>query len=278
MSSVTEPCVIESLDEATYRGVICPEGSLSNSGAKLILDSPARFRYEQDHPRQTGFFDVGAAAHKRLLGVGPTIVAAETTAKDGTKSIADDWRSLSAREHRDELRRQGTVVLLQQDLDLIEAMHTALLAHPLTPVLFGNGRPEVSLFWRDVETSIMLRGRLDWITTVAGRPIIVDYKTTGESASPADMWRVAKKYRWHMQDSTYREGADTLLGGQHAFVFCVQETKPPFLPAFFELGDEERAEGADLSAVARRTYLDCMTTGQWPGYAPTIHRLTFNRY
>ena len=43
-----------------------------------------------------------------------------------------------------------------------------------------------------------------------------------------------------------------------------------------ELDDESREEGAHLNRAARAIYLECMTTGQWPGYAP-VHPISIFR-
>ena len=49
-------------------------GSLSSSGARKILECPARFRWERDHPPvPTDAFNFGHAAHKLVLGAGPDV-------------------------------------------------------------------------------------------------------------------------------------------------------------------------------------------------------------
>lgn len=271
---VTGPCVVLDMPDHVYHSDPVEEGSLSASGAKVLLKSAARFRYEQDHPKETAAMDYGTAAHHRLLGVGPEIVAVKRWAKDGTTTVADDWRSPSTTQHRDELRAEGKVGMLAKQLAVIDAMVAELWTHPYTALLFKDGVPETSLFWRDKETGIMLRGRLDWRTTLpGGRPCIVDYKTTASEADPDEICWDARKYRWHMQDDQHREGADTLLEPGHAFVYCVQEKEPPFMVAYHELDDDSRERGRYLNAVARARYLECMTKGEWPGYPPVVHSL-----
>lgn len=274
MTVVTEPCVVWDMPEATYHADPCPETSLSNSGAKALMDCPRRFQWEREHPKVKGALDFGSVAHKRLLGVGPEVVAVRRFHKDGTSTEATDWRSPSTTEHREALRAEGKIGLLADQVAVIDAMHEELWAHPFTRLLFGEGNPEVSLFWRDEETSIMLRARLDWLGHLpSGRPCIVDYKTTARTAHPDEFRWEAKKYRYHWQDPHYTEGANTVLGGDHAFLILAQEKDPPYLCAYHEIWPEGREEGAAYGREARRLYAECMTTGEWPGYPPIVHPL-----
>lgn len=272
---VTEPCVVRGMPEDVYHADPVEETSLSYSGSKAILKSPARFQYDREHPKQTSALDFGTAAHNTLLGRGPEIVPVRRVNKDGTSTLADDWRSPSTQQHRDELRAVGKVGLLRKQLDVVEAMVAELWKHPYTPMLFGDGgEQELSLFWRDVETRIMLRCRLDRLTRLrSGRPVIVDYKTTAGEASPEDFCWDARKWRYYMQDPHYREGADTLIEPGHAYLMLVQEKEPPYQCAYHELDADSRERGAFQNGVARRLYAECMTTGEWPSYPPIVHTL-----
>ncbi|MCI0689298.1 MAG: hypothetical protein L0Y54_19000, partial [Sporichthyaceae bacterium] len=49
--------------------------ALSASGVRTLLASPARFRYDQTHPKPPSkAFDLGHAAHKAVLGAGQDVV------------------------------------------------------------------------------------------------------------------------------------------------------------------------------------------------------------
>src|SRR5690606_41415891 len=59
------------MPEAVYHSR--PE--LSSTGARRLLDSPARFRYFEDNPQpHKQVFDLGTAAHTKILGVGANII------------------------------------------------------------------------------------------------------------------------------------------------------------------------------------------------------------
>ena len=270
MVIVDTPGIYRDLDEDDYHADPVPESSLSVSGAKRILRSPARFRYLQTHREVKAAFDFGHAAHAEILGVGMPVqvIPDEMLAKDGAASTT------KAKEFIAAARLAGAVPLKAEQALVIAAMAEQLRAHPLSKTFFADGEAEVSLFGRDQDTKVMLRGRLDWRTRVDGLAVIVDYKTTAKTADPSAFHREATDRDYPMQDDWYRTLADSLYGEPHAFVFCVQEKDPPYLVSFVELEDTAREVAAQRNRVAREIYLECMTRDEWPGYSPTVHRIT----
>lgn len=268
---ITEPGIHPDLSDADYHRDPVPETSLSVTGAKRLLQSPARFAYDREHPVVKKAFDYGHAAHARILGRGMSVVAypAEVLAKDGAASTN------AAKAFAAEARKRGEVVLKQAEVDTIDAMAAAILDNEAAEWLLRDGVAEESYFWRDPETHIMLRARADWQTHMpTGRPCIVDYKTTAKTADPEEFGWEAGRFGYHMQADHYPEGRRILTGEDPAFVFIAQEKDPPYLVSVCELDEDAREVGAQRNAVARRLYLQCMTRGQWPGYAPRIHRVS----
>src|SRR5690606_6403117 len=47
---------------------------LSSTGVRRILDSPARFKWEQEHRVEKRDYDYGHAAHAKVLGAGMAVV------------------------------------------------------------------------------------------------------------------------------------------------------------------------------------------------------------
>lgn len=267
-------CVVDGMPDDVYHADPVPEGSLSVSGAKLLLDCPARYTAARA-PKKA--FDVGHAAHAKILGegMGVAVIPDEILGANGAASTA------KAKAFIAEARASGLVPIKSDEAARIDGMAEAILRHPLAARLLRDGQSEQSMFWRDPQTRVMLRGRVDWLTvSPAGRPTIVDYKTSARSAAPAAFARYAWDFHYEMQDAWYREGAlaSGLTDSDTAFVFIVQETAAPYLLTVLELDDDARQVGAELNARARRIYLDCRTGDEWPGYAPTIHRVGLPGY
>lgn len=257
MSVTVEPNV----PEAEYHA----DEALSQSGAKLLLQSPALFRYRRDNPEQRDEFDYGHAAHAKVLGVGLDVVTVDAT----------DWRTKAAREARDAARAEGKVALLPGQVAKIDAMAAAIEDHPgARAILRRDGQAEVSMWWdettADTETTVRCRGRVDWLTaTNAGEPIVVDYKTTVD-ASPQGFRRTSANYRYDMQDAAYARAVEAATGTRPSVVFIAQEKEPPYLvglyaltPDFRDRGERDWLRAVDLFAV-------CTATGNWPGYAADV--------
>ncbi len=264
---ITEPGVYD-IPEDLYHADPVPRGSLSSSGARKLLppSCPARFWWEREHgqPRRK-VFDFGHAAHKLVLGSGQDLVVVE----------AEGWRTKDAQRQRKEAYAAGAVPLLAHEYGAVEAMATAIRAHPIASVLFGGGRgaPEQSLFWRDERSGIMRRARLDWNPTPAGSRLIVpDYKTT-ESASPESIAHSVHKYGYHQQARWNLDGIKALgLAGSYepAFVFVIQEKAAPHLISVIELDAAALRVAAIQNREAIEVFQRCTQAGQWPGYSDDV--------
>ena len=255
---VTEPGVYD-LDEADYHGDPVPEGSLSCSGAKLLMPpgSPARFAYARKHPpAPTKSMEFGTAAHREVLGTGWPIAVLD----------APDWTKRDAQEWRKKQRAAGLVPILAREREQITEMAAQIRAHPAARVLLGAGDVlnEQSLFWYDSEFGIWRRCRMDAVR-LPGRVIITDYKTA-RSADPGVFARDAANLRYHWQDAWYREAVTQTLGDYDpAFVFIVQEKDPPYLVGIYELSADDVFAGYEQTRSACVRYAECMESGEWPG-------------
>jgi hypothetical protein len=262
---ITAPGVYPEMPNDVYLADPVAGGSLSHSGAKtLIKKTPALFAYEREHGRpDKRTFDFGHAAHQAVLGVGPQIVAVE----------ASDWRTKAAQQQRDEIRAEGAVPVLADELATVVAMAEALHSHPAAAKLLkaGSGQPEVSAFARDPETGVMLRCRYDWLRPAeSGRLLLVDFKTAA-SADEDSFSKAADAYGYDIQDAWYSEIARLLaLADDVAFLFVVQEKTPPYLVNVIELNPFAKQIGAIRRREAITTYAECSASGNWRGYGDDI--------
>lgn len=241
--------------------------ALSSSGARKLLppSCPAIFRHEQLHgqPRKR-VFELGHAAHALVLGCGPELVEVD----------AKDWRTNAAKDAAAEARERGAVPLLPDEYAQIHAMAAALRAHPTAAALFNpeRGRPETSLFWRDEESGVDRRARLDWLPDPGTERLVVpDYKTT-TCAEPGELRTSAYKYGYHRQAPWYLDAVQALelADATAAFVFVFQEKTAPYLVTVIELDVIALALGRELNRRAIDRYADCVRRDVWPGYSDEI--------
>lgn len=270
MTTITEPGVYD-LPDDVYHADPVPGGSLSSSGARKLLppSCPALFAYEREHGRPPkSEFDIGHAAHKLVLGVGPELVVVD----------AGDWRTKAAKEHRDAAHADGKVPLLVHEHEQVQGMAAALRAHPIASALFrpDAGKPEQSLFWPDEPTGIWRRGRLDWLpgNRNGGRLIVPDYKTTG-SAEPGSLARSIANFGYFQQAAWYLEGVAALgLADNAAFLFVCQEKTQPYLVTVVELDYDALRIGFDRNRRAVEVYAECVARDEWPAYTNDIEQIS----
>lgn len=258
---ITEPG-LHDINHETYLADPVPGGSLSHSGARMLLDPhcPAYFKWWHDHPleRPKRAFELGSAAHLKLLGIGPELVEVK----------ASDYLTKYAREVRDEARSRGAIPLLTKEMQQVDDMIDALHRTPKISAIFDpdHGQPEQSFFWLDASTKIMRRCRVDWLPeAVGGRVILVDYKTT-KSAHPDLFAKDVINYDYEMAAQSYCEGVSTVLDVETTFLFVAQEKTPPYLVSAIELSPDHYKRGQRRNRAAVDLYAGCRKSDYWPSY------------
>ena len=264
MTASTDVAIQHNLPEQQYHA----HPALSSSGARKLLppSCPAVFDWERRNPPEgKSVFDVGSAAHKLVLGAGLAIRVID----------AENWRTKAAQEQRDEARAHDEIPLLTHEYEQVRGMADALGLHPVAEQLFTEGTPELSLFWRDDRSGVDCRARLDWLTAnVLGEPVIVDYKTCA-SADPRALARSVLSYGYHVQHVWYVEAAKaTAVAEDPGFLFVCQEKNPPYPVTVVALDAETVALGTRRARRARSIFARCQETGEWPGHADDVVRLS----
>lgn len=252
--------VCENLDEPTYHA---HPTSLSSTGVKTIIkESAATFDYERRHPVFKNEYDVGSAAHYYALGAGPEIVEVQVTdAKTGEQSPASDWRTKSAKDHRDRIRAAGQIPILRKDHDVVKAMAEQLQNHELAAQLLSAGKPEVSAFAVHKETGVMRRGRVDLLR----KRIIVDFKSS-LTANPDKLHKIAYDNGWYIQAPYYMDLFRDLGHDIERFMYVVQQKTPPYLVSVIVLDHAAMQLGRAHIREGLERFRDCTESGIWPGY------------
>lgn len=246
------------LPEADYHA---DTDSLSVSGMKLLLDAPAVFRWRQDHPEHKDVFDFGSAAHAKVLGAG----VAATVFDYDPERIKSPKSTNAWKERQAEVRADGGVLLLPEEMAVIDAMAAALEAdRDARRLLLGcDGRSEVSAFWRDTEHGVTRRARFDRLRDDGG---IVDYKTTA-NPNPARLARAVADFGYDMQQANYLDVAAGVGIDAPWFAFIFQGKEPPYLPVVAVLDEPYVTRGRDRCHRALDIYATCRESGEWPGYS-----------
>jgi hypothetical protein len=256
---------IHDLPPEVYHADPCPEPSLSASIARrLIRQSPMHARYhhprlnpDRPHDDASDASDAGTILHKLLLGRGADIVPVE----------ADDWRTKAAKEARDEARANGHTPVLAGKL---AALHVAAIdarrqieQHPDARLLFEPGRAEHAMIWREGPT--WCRSLVDWMPDDPTLPLL-DLKTTGMSAAPAD-WERRLASTYALQAAFYERGARALgRRSRHPMLFIVIEQDAPHGVSVMAADPSLQAIADAEVGRALNLWEQCLRTKEWPGY------------
>jgi len=256
---MAKPGFHDDVPEADYHA---DRTSLSVSGAKVLLRSPARFLHEQDHPVFKAVFDFGSAAHALVLGVGPMLVVHEYDAeKVKSPKSTNAWKAQQA-----EVREAGNILLLPDEHAEVRAMADKLSEHTLAMRLLSEGKPEVSAYALDEATGVMRRGRFDWL----GSSVLTDYKSC-VSADPRDLagrYGVVSKWGYDKQAAWYTDLARDLGHPAAAFAFIFQEKTAPYQVTVAYVDDADLYDARAANRHALERFRDCMESGIWPAYVP----------
>lgn len=272
MKIITEPCIIDAMPDAEYHADPVEGGSLSSTGAKTLLRSPAHYKWQQENRVASTTFDLGHAVHSMILGVGMEIVAIpeEILASNGAASTKE------AKAFIAEARDAGKVPLKADVVAECNTMMESILAHPLARTLLEReGKAEQSLFAQDPLTKVWLRARVDHLPNAADdQTVVVDLKTAA-SADPRDFSRSAAEYGYDIQSEFYQHVVTLARGDKNtAFRFIVVEKSAPYLVSVIELDAEFAAIGKARMRRAIELFKFCKETDEWPGYNPDTNLIS----
>ncbi|GAB4582598.1 PD-(D/E)XK nuclease-like domain-containing protein [Nocardia sp. IFM 10818] len=264
-----EPGLYPDLPEGVYHA---DTASLSSTGArKLLEDVPAQWLYDRDHPaavEPNEVMEFGTAVHTLTLGVGADVVEVK----------AENWKRKAEQERRKELRAAGAIPLLTHQLQAAKAMAHNVRSHPKLARALHYGTPEMSGYWRDSETGVLLRLRTDCLYTApSGVSIVLDVKTA-DTADPKRFEKSIEKFGYDQQDDWYSTGLAELLDDRPAFVFGVVAKKPPHFVSVIELRPEWLARGRRRNREAIDIYARCLESGHWPDWGEDIHQADMPAY
>lgn len=245
--------------------------ALSSTGARRLLDSPAKFAYALTQAQEPkAVFDLGHAVHAKVLGVGAeTVLIPEALlASNGAASTA------AAKEFIAKARANGETPVKEDVYSQVQAMSEAVLAHPMARALFEqDGIPEASVFATDPDTEVEIRARFDYLATGTGTRVAVDLKTA-RNASPHGFSRAAAEHGYHVQRGHYLDAYEySEASDLDGFVFVVVESEAPHLVGVHRLNSEFEEIGVKDARRAREIYRQCVATNTWPGYGDEIHSL-----
>lgn len=235
--------------------------SLSQSGAKTLLRSPARFAHERAHGRPPkAAFDLGSTVHALAL-----------CDPDSRLRVADctEWRTAEAKTFRDGAYAAGLIPVTRDQLRHASRVARAVRRHPLAGRMLSVGQPGVSAYAVDPETGVTLRARADHLHPAG----IIDLKTAAYGRGTPDAFgRSAAEYDYPLQAAWYQHVWHLATGELLPFVTITVETDPPYFVTVGQYAEEDMAAGYARMRQAIDLYAELESS---VGYDPPAEIVTF---
>jgi len=181
---------------------------------------------------------------------------------------------------------EGKKVITGEQRQKLQTITANALAHDTArEYLTGPGQNEMSLVWRDKETELLCKARLDRIALVSKLPgvsdlkpsserfmIAIDFKTMGEVATLRNFESNLLKFNYASAAAMYLEGLSAIFPAPELrpFVWIVAETDAPHLVRLFMPSPDLLEWGFQRWHGWLRQYAECLRTESWPGWDPGI--------
>lgn len=286
---MTYPCAIADMPSEVYHA----HKGLSNSGLKMLLDCPARYYYKylsgEYEAKEKPHFKIGKAAHCYILEGSKAFQEKywhnpyENLLKDDVIKILNDNGYEDTKGKKvDELKetlldvmgvQKREIELTDNELNQVVSLARAINQNPLAKGAFSQkGKSEVSLFWRDERTGIILKCRPDWLPD--NHINVPDYKTC-QSVNPATFYSDFIKYGYHIQSAMYQEGIKAVFGDEvESFFFVAQEKEPPYISQVYLCDSTITLYGKKAMNFGIDRYIECKEKGLWETYSDKVIQMS----
>lgn len=267
-----KPGIYRDFDVQAYHNDPCPEPSLSQSLAKILIDQ-SPLHAVVAHPRLTFAATddeevekynkakaIGDATHALMIERGKDLVIVD----------ADSWRTDKAKSVRADAEAAGKTPILAKHHRRAEAIVAAarkqLDAHSEADC-FIEGAGEVALIWQ--EGPLWFRCLVDWLHD--DLLTVDDLKTSGMSMAPHVLGLRATDAGWHIQAAMIERGLDILdpaNAGRRKYRFVGLEQDPPHALNVMLMDEHWLTMGRKQLQHAVDIWARCVATKSWPGYPP----------
>lgn len=149
-------------------------------------------------------------------------------------------------------------------MQAIQDVDNALFhAHPLSSELLRGGKQQVSMFWKDEETGLLCKSRLDHYSGKS-LGVIVDLKKCGQ----IDRFMGQINFlRYFLQVGHYTEGAYRNGHEINSFIFIAFNFgEPPQIRVVFCMEDDYLDQMRELSRVTIRLVNECRRANYFPDF------------
>lgn len=224
--------------------------------------SPAHYQHALAHQRKdTSALNTGSALHTLVFE--PETYAERFTTYTASKSKGEGARK-AWEAFQDEAKGRGLTILDADEAERAQGCAAAVRAKASAYIAPSKGRAEIPITWRDAETGLVCKSRLDWLTI---NRVLVELKST-RSTDEHNFANQAWKLGYFHAQMFYSMGVAAATGctiEEIPFLFVAVESEPPYDVALFEPCEESRYAALEDVRKLMARLAECQRTQRWPG-------------
>lgn len=230
------------------------------SSLKDLRRSALHYRHRLVRPRTTAPMTLGTAAHVATLE--PERFEAQFAVWD-SRTESGNLRPRNGKLYDAFVEANpGKMILTATEAAEARAIAEAVRSDPTAMRYLETGDPEVTLEWSLGGRAC--KGRVDWLTTIDGQPVIVGLKTARD-CRPFPFGAAAAKLGYHLQWAWYFDGFARLKGVHAKVVEIVVESEAPHAVATYVVPLDVLDQGRDEYRALLAELDACERSNEWPG-------------
>lgn len=251
---VSQHCYSAEMSNEDYHSL--PD-SVSCSGLKEVLRSPAHYQAYLNDRREDSGINIGTALHCAAL---------EPHVFDNDYIVYSGRRAGKAWEEFKE-QNPGKLIMSESESLQVSGMLASIKDFSDFPLwnALRKGQSEKSIFWTDPETGIKCRIRTDSLNPFT----ILDLKTT-DDARPEKFLRQIMSMNYDLQAAMYTEGVRHFLGKTLPFCFVAVETGSPHGVWLMPAGETVIRSGMKKFRRALSVLKNAQDTDNWRCYEQAV--------
>lgn len=234
---------------------------LSISRLKEIERSPQHYLHRLMVPKESGPLRLGKAAHTAVLEPErfSTQFAVWSRRSEKTGNLCP-----RNGQYWDAFQNEnvGRDFIDEDDRDTALALQGAVRANQLAMRYLAAGDPEVTMQW--LHDGRECRGRIDWLTTIDGEPVVVGLKTARDCRH-YQFGSAAAKLGYALQWGYYFDGFKALKEREPRMIEIVVESEAPHAVAVYVIPSDIIDEGRDRYQSLMLRLAECESTGHFQG-------------
>jgi hypothetical protein len=246
--------------------------AMSITRLKEMRRSPQHYQHALAHPKESDALTLGIATHVAVLE--PERFVKDFATWD--RRTAADAMAPRRGQFWDEFceAHAGRTILTPNERDTAQAIAKAVRGSPLAMRYLESGDPEVTMEWTLGEglDARKCKGRVDWVTAIAGERYIVGFKTARDCRH-FQFASQAAKLGYHLQWAWYADAYQRVKGPAKV-IEIVAESEPPHAVAVYRIPADIIMQGRDEYGSLLEQLAFCEGHGDWPGPQPTEEDLS----